>query len=380
MQHEHFNELKEWSERKHELVIKYLKGFVKILGGSTKGIVYYVDGFAGPGIYDDGAKGSPIRAANYANTLIGKHYQLRCINVEADQDCFDNLDKNTSQYGDVAINHCGAFEDYIDQILVLIEDRPAIFFIDPFGLKGIEWEHLYPVLKRHHKTELLLRINPQDISRLAGFSDSEAPGAEKKRQVLTDLYGFSDSDIWIQVWEQDGTDGLIKLYLDRIQNAMCRKNNQSYVYTYSIKTIEGRLKYYLIFATRHPKGAILMSNIIYGREKDYERDVKEYEQERLSRQSAIQLSMLDELIPPPTEKEIFDSSVEKLKEDIWKKFEGKTASRIDVHNAMLSKWFGRIKGPHLTRAFKELERENKIVDRSGARSNDYAKFTFRSIL
>ena len=70
MQHEHFKELKDWSERKHDLIVSYLKGFVKILGGSGKGIVYYVDGFAGPGIYDDRAKGSPIRAAEYARTLL----------------------------------------------------------------------------------------------------------------------------------------------------------------------------------------------------------------------------------------------------------------------------------------------------------------------
>ena len=36
---------------------------------------------------------------------------------------------------------------------------------------------------------------------------------------------------------------------------------------------------HLIFTTRHAKGAVLMSNIIYGREKCYERDVKEYEKE-----------------------------------------------------------------------------------------------------
>ena len=83
MQHGHFRELQEWSERKHELVIKYLEGFVRILGGSTRGTIYYVDGFAGPGLYDDGAKGSPIRAAEYAQTLLNKQYQLRCINVEA---------------------------------------------------------------------------------------------------------------------------------------------------------------------------------------------------------------------------------------------------------------------------------------------------------
>jgi three-Cys-motif partner protein len=160
MQHEHFKELKEWSERKHELIVNYLKGFVKILGGSTKGIVYYVDGFAGPGIYDDGAKGSPIKAAEYAQTLVDKYYQLHCINVEANQQCFNNLESSTVPYKAFTTNFCGAFADHVGQILARIADRPTIFFLDPFGLKGIEWEYIHPILKRSYIIEVLLRINP----------------------------------------------------------------------------------------------------------------------------------------------------------------------------------------------------------------------------
>lgn len=266
MQHEYFKELKEWSERKHELVIKYLKGFVRILGGSIKGVVYYVDGFAGPGIYNDGAKGSPIRAAEYAQTLVGKHYQLRCINVEINPERFENLRQSTLPYTALTINHCGVFADHVSEILSQIGSQPTIFFLDPFGLKGIEWSHVYPILKRSHITEVLLRINPQDISRLAGFACSDGSGAAKKRQVLTNLYGFSDSEQWEKVWDTEGTDGLVKLYAKGLLNAMLRERDKSFVRPYAIKSIEGKVKYYLIFITRHAKGAVLMSNIIYGRE------------------------------------------------------------------------------------------------------------------
>jgi hypothetical protein len=323
MQHQHFEELKEWSERKHELVIRYLKGFVKILGGSIKGVVYYVDGFAGPGIYDDGAKGSPIRAAEYAQTLDGKHYELQCINVEVDTECFENLKQSTLPYAARTTNHCGAFSDHVSEILVQIGDQPTVFFLDPFGLKGIEWSHIYPILTRPRTTEVLLRINPQDISRLAGFAGSDSPGAAKKRQVV------------------------------------------------------GTVKYYLIFTTRHPKGAVLMSDIIYGREKRYERDVKEYEKECLESQPVRQLTMFDALNPPPTDDDIFSAQVVRLKEDIGQEFEGKQASRLRIHEAMLNQWFGKVSGSHFTRAFRELEEdEGKIANRSGPRSADDTEFTF----
>jgi len=377
MQHEYFKELKKWSERKHELVIKYLKGFVRILGGSIKGIVYYVDGFAGPGIYNDGAKGSPIRAAEYAQTLVGKYYKLRCINVEINPECFENLRQSTLPYTTLTINHCGVFADHVNEILNQIGNQPTIFFLDPFGLKGIEWNHIYPILKRSHITEVLLRINPQDISRLAGFAHSDGSGAAKKRQVLTNLYGFSGSEQWEKVWDTEGTDGLVKLYAKRLLNAMLRERSKSFVCSYAIKSIEGKVKYYLIFTTRHAKGAVLMSNIIYGREKCYKRDVKEYEKECLERQPVRQLTMLEVLDPSPTEDGIFATLVGKLKEDIWQEFDGKQVSRLRIHEAMLRKWFGKVSSPHFTQALKELEDEEKITHRSGPRSDDYTEFTFK---
>jgi three-Cys-motif partner protein len=377
MQHQHFEELKEWSERKHELVIRYLKGFVKILGGSIKGVVYYVDGFAGPGIYDDGAKGSPIRAAEYAQTLDGKHYELQCINVEVDTECFENLKQSTLPYAARTTNHCGAFSDHVSEILVQIGDQPTVFFLDPFGLKGIEWSHIYPILTRPRTTEVLLRINPQDISRLAGFAGSDSPGAAKKRQVVTSLYGFADSEQWEKVWYTKGPDGLVELYKRGLLGAMVGARGRSYVCSYAIKSIEGTVKYYLIFTTRHPKGAVLMSDIIYGREKRYERDVKEYEKECLESQPVRQLTMFDALNPPPTDDDIFSAQVVRLKEDIGQEFEGKQASRLRIHEAMLNQWFGKVSGSHFTRAFRELEEdEGKIANRSGPRSADDTEFTF----
>jgi three-Cys-motif partner protein len=377
MQHQHFKELRDWSERKHELIVNYLAGFVKILGGATKDLVYYVDGFAGPGIYDDGAKGSPIRAAEYAQTLINRYYQLHCINVEANRERFDNLERNTEPYRPFTTNYFGAFADHVDEILKQVGDRPTIFFLDPFGLKGIEWECIYPILGRTYITEILLRVNPQDISRLAGFADSGDRGAVKKCQVLTNLYGFPDSEQWEQVWHAEGTDGLVKLYTKRLSSIVRREHGRSYVCMYAIKTIEGRLKYYLIFVTRHPKGAILMSNIIYARERCYERDVKEYKEECLALQPARQLTMFEALAPPPTEDEIFASLASRLKEDVRQVFEGKTASRTDIHEAMLPTWFGRVSDRHFTQVLKELEEDGKILYRSGTRSKPQTKFTFQ---
>ena len=366
-----FAERREWSARKHALLTNYLTGFTRILGG-WQGTVYYVDAFAGPGVYGENKeKGSPVLAAQHAHSLRNKSYQLRCVNVEPDDQYFRDLEQNTQVYRNLVTNFHGTFADHVDTILGNTGVQPTLFFIDPFGVKGMEWQVVSKVLQRDHITEILLRVDQNTIQRLAGFSGSTYSAAQGKRQCLNEYFGFSDSSQWEQVWHSAGIEGLLRLYMRRLAEGMnLGDSSASYVCSYPIRSIEGDVKYRLMFATRHPKGAILMSNTVYGREETYEREVEDYKASQ-----PRQLSMFD--IFKPTEEEIFADKVSKLKEGIWQKFQGKTASRLDVHQSMLGKWFGRVKGSHFTRAFKEMDEDGRIVDLSGPPSNDYTQIVFR---
>lgn len=371
MSHLHFEELREWSGRKHELLTKYLDGFVRILGGSTSGLVYYVDGFAGPGQYGDNAKGSPLLAAEYAHKLVGKHYQLHCINVEVADEHFQNLEANTSSYASVVTNFHGSFGSHVDYILKQVSNRPAIFFLDPFGLKGIEWQSVSKVVKRSFTTELLIRVSPTDLQRLAGNIDSDSPSAAGKQRLVTQLYGFTDSQQWEDVWRQQGADGLFELYLNRLKQEATYGQKSAYVYRYPIRTIDGFVKYYLVFVTKHPKGAVLMNDIVYGAEANYERDVAEYNADQ-----PIQLELWE--TPKPSKEEIFQNKVDQLKHDLAESFRGKSPTLLELRHAMLDKWFGEIKGPHFTRALKQMKRDGQIISRSGRWSDHMTMFAFES--
>ena len=53
-------EHKDWSQIKDKLFSAYLRAFLqKVMSVPRHGILY-VDGFAGPGTYDDGSPGSPL--------------------------------------------------------------------------------------------------------------------------------------------------------------------------------------------------------------------------------------------------------------------------------------------------------------------------------
>ena len=90
-QEDFFDKMHEWSERKLQLLQRYVDPAAKILGSIKQ--IYYVDGFAGRGTYRDGSKGSPIRIAELAQQYEkeGKSYSFRCINVEEDDEYFANL-------------------------------------------------------------------------------------------------------------------------------------------------------------------------------------------------------------------------------------------------------------------------------------------------
>src|SRR5258708_6530590 len=98
-QPDYFDELKEWSERKLKLLEDYVTAASKIMG--IIGQVYYIDGFAGEGIYDDGSRGSPVRIAELAQCYQKevKPYSLRCINIEESRKRFANLQAATVEFG-----------------------------------------------------------------------------------------------------------------------------------------------------------------------------------------------------------------------------------------------------------------------------------------
>ncbi len=368
-----FEERREWSERKHALVKAYVESFTKILG-SIGETVYYVDGFAGQGFYEDGAKGSPVLIADYAQSLAGKPYRLNCINVEKEEDVFDDLERSMQPYCGLATNYQGPFADHVQQVLAKIGSCPTIFFLDPCGLKGIEWTGIEPIFHRPHVTEVLLRLDLPYMNRLTGFTTSK--DAQGKRQLVTDIYGLSDPSLWEQAWAA-GKGEALRLYMKRVGEAMCRPGGSAYVCCYSIRAVTGQFKYYLVFATRHIKGLTLMSDVVYGCESNFQRDVEEYQAELERWKSAGQLSMFDILDPSPTKEEIFTVVVNQLKETIWKQFAGKQAQRGHIRASMiLNGWFGKARKAHYTRAFKELGREGRITDHIGNYSEEEAIFTF----
>lgn len=259
-------EMPEWSRWKHAILLNYLGPFAGVLQGFHK--VYYVDGFAGAGKYDDGSEGSALRSAELARTIhdSSRNYTLHCINVEPDERVYARLVKNTDQYSQFVTNFQGTFQDNISNILDLIANQPTLFFLDPFGVKEINWDTLLPLLNRKSSprrkiiTELLIRFDVQTISRLAGCVGKPSQECKRNQEALFRVFGIHKEQTWRQLIAQSGKDwsGLTKAYKLRLQEYF------KYVVSMPIrKTDNNEFKYYLIFASQNEKAISIINNVLY---------------------------------------------------------------------------------------------------------------------
>jgi three-Cys-motif partner protein len=378
-----FQEQKDWSKRKLEIIESYLASFTKILGSSTtESCVFYVDGFAGKGIYEDGAKGSPLLAIDLAKKYRDgqKKYQLNCINVEADEDNFANLELATSQFPNIAENLKGTFTSNIDKILLKIGRCPAFFFIDPFGVKGTDWVDMVKIISRQVPTDLWLRFDYKTVRRLSGFFESGSRGADSKVQRLLRLYGVQRADNLFQLLDgntpEERIDKAVNFYVEKLE-AEFQKGKKGFGYSASfpIISLAGKNKYYLVFAASHPKAAMLASETVYSVERNRPQEMQEYEQKQSGQPFLFSAE--------PTEAEISSFIAEELIPDIWRLCAGKHLTRTEIYMELLNdnkkKWFGRFSGSNLTQALMLLEKEHnpRVIQRSGAISQDKTLFTFR---
>jgi three-Cys-motif partner protein len=244
--------------------------------------VWIVDGFAGQGAYkpDAGGRvqdGSPLIAAKWARQLqIERRYPVvRCINVEADPANFTQLERNLAPWREVAIALHGEFADYVDEIIDMVGTDPALVFLDPFGVKGIEMEIIEKLLDRGQKTktELLIHFSDRTFKRMAGnMSDNESRqpvGVKSANSKVMQLDRVVGTPMWRRIWDSPEHDNdtamaqIAELYLSELRgrigfaNQILMRNNYA-----------DQPAYRLVFCTGSPHGVEQVSHLAHRHETD----------------------------------------------------------------------------------------------------------------
>jgi three-Cys-motif partner protein len=281
--HEFFSgERRLTSKLKHLVLRPYVKEFAYHLG-SVHPIVYYVDGFAGAGVYTSESNredGSPLLIARLAQELrtAPRGIQLRCLNVEADRERFESLEAATDGFKPHVVEHNyhSTFVDALPNILERIGDAATFFFIDPFGTKDIPFADLLPVFNRRHTTEVLITLQTAGIATKAGWfakEDSSKPGERETARKLTEhLAAALDVSIaelrqaWRDSLVEGGTDALEervrRWYVRRLKTSTRTrfKFSKSFKVLYRPADRKSSTCFHLVFATQNQKGLYEMNN------------------------------------------------------------------------------------------------------------------------
>lgn len=182
---------------KHEILRRYLRAWMPILGRSHQRIVY-IDGFAGPGVYSAGEPGSPIialeTALEHQALLTG---EVTFLFIERDDQRAKALTQRLAavevprrfRYG-VRSEACApVLSDLLDSLNAAGQSlAPTFAFLDPFGYSHTPFDLVRRILK-NSRCEVLITFMFEEINRFLSL-DSEAThfdelfGTESWRQAL----------------------------------------------------------------------------------------------------------------------------------------------------------------------------------------------------
>ena len=303
-----------------------------------------------------------IAAKIAADTVAkGRDFTLRCINIEPDG--YEQLCASTATFDRSLVeNRKGTFADNLDSVLETIGKAPALFFLDPCGHKGMEWNVVARIVQRARIaiTEILLNFYITKIDVHGGYLRSTEKQAAKFVARLDALFGTKE---WRSIW--DGTPvqeqrilKLTDLYMRRLTEAFAAASStRGITARYPVKTIGGDLKYFIIYGTRSLRGGRAMSEAVF-------RVTMEWEDARVAAEQAAHDSAAQRplfgMSPKPTAEDIDAAIVRGLIPAILALPQGRRRFKLaDLEEHLIAAWFGRAVAKHYRRACIQLVDENK---------------------
>lgn len=257
-----FKESKDQSRVKAEIVAKYFWAWAKVVIPTIKrqveGKIAYIDLFAGPGRYEDGAKSTPLLVLERA--VEDPDISRMLVSVFNDRDAdsagalataLDSAPEMTSlkHKPQVLNNEVG------QEIVARFEKMrlvPTFFFVDPWGYKGLSLRLINSVL-RNWGCDCVFFFNYNRIN--MGLSNDVV------REHMDALFGPARAE------ELRGRiDGMSpaereSAIVESISEAL-KEMGGEYVLPFRFKNEKGRTSHHLIFVSKHFKGYDIMKGIM----------------------------------------------------------------------------------------------------------------------
>lgn len=189
---------------KHAIIDSYATPFGSKTGSTSKdNRVSFIDGYAGPGRYDDGSEGSGAMLLRKAKELaaMSRPRKVELHFVEDDKETVAKLRAVAEAEGD-GVDYTitdGDISKHLPVLLDAVKDIPVFVYLDPCGLP-IPLEEVAAIFDRPSgpgapATEVLINLTAS-LRRFAGMLYSDKDN-EKSLQVLDAACG---GDWWRKAW------------------------------------------------------------------------------------------------------------------------------------------------------------------------------------
>ena len=346
-----FNERTDQSLVKAEIVSKYFGAWAKVMIGSAKKHSYfpkkeskiaYIDLFAGPGRYQDGSKSTPLLVLEAAIKDSDMRNQLVAVFNDKDEDNVRVLETEIKalqgiqmlKYPPRVYTHQVGTE-----IVELFEETkliPTLFFVDPWGYKGLSLRLVNSVLKNwgcdcifffnYNRINMGLSNPFVEEHMKALFGDSRAINLRRRLEPLTPI-------------ERELT------IVEEIAEAL-KEMGGEYVLPFGFKDDHGtRTSHHLLFVSKHFLGYDIMKEIMAAESSKSVQGVATFEYSPADRRQP----MLFELSRP----------LDELEELLLQDFAGQTATLKQIYE------IHSVGKPYIERNYKtalrNLEARSRII-------------------
>ena len=255
------------TQAKHEILRRYLEAWTAILSLGRFPAIAYVDGFAGPGVYEDGEIGSPIIALNAALNQQRQHpamanTKLFFLFIEQKKDRAERLHEQVQglqlpqNFRWKVVGETSFEAGFRENLLDWYRDHnkplpPTFAFIDPFGWTGVPFS-LVKELLANDSCEILFNFMYEEINRF--ISHPNHPDDFNR------LFG---TDAWAGVPPAGDPDARRAFFHDLYVRQLREDAGARYVRGFEMRNKNDATDYFLFFATNSRKGIQKMKEAMW---------------------------------------------------------------------------------------------------------------------
>lgn len=317
-----FDEQKEQSQVKSTIVSKYFDVWSKIIISTQKRFphhsqkIAYIDLFAGPGRYKDGTVSTPHLILSNATESDDLSKRLVTVFNDKDETNTQELQKTISEIPNInnLTHKPEVWNQEVGENIVLKFEKisliPTLFFVDPWGYKGLSLRLVNSVLK-DWGCDAIFFFNYNRIN--MGLNN------KKVEAHMNALFGNNRCDVLRGKIKDKGKNERELIIIEELCQAL-KTYGSRYVLPFRFRDSNGRkTSHHLIFVSKNPKGYEIMKDIMAKESTNNNQGVPSFAYDPA------------DFLPEQTLLFKLSRPLDDLKETLLEKFAGKTLSMVKIY-------------------------------------------------